>query len=75
MKPAVAGLNRPGVDPAGEVVRRYLEPVDAPAGFSSRHVEAPAESVDEEEAPEGIPDEVPEDDPPTTDEPGSGGGW
>ncbi|HVQ28965.1 MAG TPA: hypothetical protein VMV21_05260 [Vicinamibacteria bacterium] len=75
VRPAVAGLNRPGVDPPGDVVQRYLEPTDAPAGFSSRHVEAPAETVDEDEGPEGIPDEVPEDDPPTMDDPGSGGGW
>ena len=74
VQPAIAGLTRPGIGPPGDVVRRYLEPEAGPAAFSSRHVEAAAESADEGEEAEGIPDEVlDEDEPPPLAEPGRGG--
>jgi hypothetical protein len=73
VQPAVAGLTRPGVDPPGDVVRRYLEPEEGPAAFSSRHVEPAAESVEEGEDAEEVPDEVYDDEPPAAAEPGRGG--
>ena len=74
VQPAVAGLKRPSVDPPSDVVRRYLEPEAAPAAFSSRRVEPEAQSLEEGEGAEGIPDEVyEEEEPPPGAEPNRGG--
>ena len=73
VQPAVAGLKRPSVDPPSDVVRRYLEPAETPAAFSSRHVEPEAESAVESEGEEGIPDEVYEEEPPQAAEQNRGG--
>ncbi len=72
VRAAVAGLERPGVDPPADVVRRYLEPEGAPAVFSSRHVESEPQRVEEGEG-EGIPDEVEEEEPPPSAGLGMGG--
>ena len=70
-RPAVAGLQTPDTGPPEEVVRKYLEPEEAPPGFTATHVPSaapePEESTPdmEEGAQEGPPDgemEAPEED-------------
>jgi hypothetical protein len=49
-RPAVVGIVPPGKGPPEEVIRKYLEPEEAPPQFTSKRRKTPIESMTKEEA-------------------------